>query len=122
MERKLAVAGNITAITPIENADRVVSARVNCGDAGTWMSVVRKDEFRAGENVIVFLQDALLPPDSRWEFLESDKWVIRMRRFRGAPSECLIVKLASCTKALPRFGGVFSVSGSRNQLTRNPTI
>jgi RNA ligase (TIGR02306 family) len=45
-----------------------------------------------GDEAIVFLQDALLPPDDRWSFMEKHKWRVRMARFKGVPSECLIVK------------------------------
>ncbi len=40
----------------------------------------------------MFLQDALLPPNERWAFMEKHKWRVRMARFKGVPSECLIVK------------------------------
>jgi RNA ligase (TIGR02306 family) len=51
-------------------------------------------DITAGDSAIVFLQDALLPPDERWSFMEKHKWRVRMARFKGVPSECLIVKSA----------------------------
>ncbi|OCX83528.1 hypothetical protein A6M27_12590 [Acidithiobacillus thiooxidans] len=44
-----------------------------------------------GRSVIVFLQDAILPPDPRWAFMEAQRWRVSMARFKGAPSECLII-------------------------------
>jgi len=88
---KLAVIGKIKTIEPIQNADRIVRADVDCGDAGTWSGVVQKD-MAVDDKVTVFLQDALLPPNERWAFMESHKWRVRMARFKGVPSECVIVK------------------------------
>lgn len=90
----VATIGRITELTPIENADRIVSATVVCGHAGKWMGVVQKGEFNVGDKCEVFLQDAVLPPDPRWEFMEKYHWRVRMQRFRGVPSECLIVPAA----------------------------
>ena len=90
MSKKLAVVGKITATRVIENADLIHAATVYCGDAGTWEGVVARD-ICVGQTVIVFLQDALLPQDPRWAFMEKHKWRVRMAKFKGVPSECLIV-------------------------------
>lgn len=90
MSQILAVIGNITTTAPIPGADRIQSATVNCGSSGTWQGVIGKD-INAGDAVTVFLQDALLPPNSRWAFMEKHNWRVRMARFKGAPSECLII-------------------------------
>ena len=90
MERPLAVVGVIEGIHPIEGADRIQLAKVNCGAAGTWSGVVSKD-IQPSDRVTVFLQDALLPPNERWSFMEKQNWRVRMCRFKGVPSECLIV-------------------------------
>lgn len=87
----IAVIGRITQIRPIEGADFIQAASVDCGTAGRWSGVVGKD-VNEGEGVTVFLQDALLPPSNRWAFMEKHKWRVRMARFKGVPSECLIVK------------------------------
>lgn len=87
----IAVVGHIIEIRPIEGADFIQAATVVCGAAGKWSGVVGKD-VTEGENVTVFLQDALLPPNERWAFMEKHKWRVRMARFKGVPSECLIVK------------------------------
>lgn len=88
--KKLAVVGEVTATVAIPNADLITQAVVHCADAGTWSGVVSKD-MRAGDKVTVFLQDAILPPSDRWAFMEKHKWRVRMARFKGVPSECLIV-------------------------------
>lgn len=87
----VAVVGKIIEIRPIEGADFIQAATVVCGSAGKWSGVVGKD-VGTGECVTVFLQDALLPPNERWAFMEKHKWRVRMARFKGVPSECLIIK------------------------------
>jgi RNA ligase (TIGR02306 family) len=87
---KLAVVGKVIETAEIEGADFIQQAYVDCADAGKWSGVVSK-EMAVGEGVIVFLQDAVLPPDSRWAFMERHKWRVRMARFKGVPSECVII-------------------------------
>lgn len=87
----LAVVGKITEVRAIDGADFIQAASVDCGAAGRWSGVVGKD-VQAGDGVTVFLQDAILPPSDRWAFMEKHKWRVRMARFKGVPSECLIVK------------------------------
>ena len=87
----VAVIGKIIEIRPIDGADFIQAATVVCGSAGKWSGVVGKD-VGTGELVTVFLQDAVLPPNDRWAFMEKHKWRVRMARFKGVPSECLIVK------------------------------
>lgn len=91
MSGALCVAGVVLEVNPIPKADRIRLAVVDCGSSGKWSGVVGLD-MAVGDRVVVFLQDALLPPDDRWAFLEKQKWRIRMCRFRGAASECLIIK------------------------------
>jgi RNA ligase (TIGR02306 family) len=90
--RKLAVVGKITATRSINGADFIHAATVNCAHAGTWEGVVAK-QLQTGQLVMVFLQDALLPPDARWAFMEKHKWRVSMARFKGVPSECVILEL-----------------------------
>lgn len=90
---KLAVIGRVTETRPIEGADRIQQAFVSCGDEGRWSGVVGKD-INAGDSVVVFLQDAVLQPGPRWSFMEKHKWRVRMARFKGVPSECVIVPAA----------------------------
>lgn len=66
----LAVIGEVVKVEDIAGADRISSVTVDCRSAGTWMGVASKD-LRVGDAVTVFLQDALLPKDDRWAFMES---------------------------------------------------
>ena len=93
---QIAVIGEIVEIRTIDGADRIMQAFVDCAAAGRWSGVVGKD-VEIGEKVTVFLQDALLPPSERWAFMEKHKWRVRMARFKGVPSECLIVNGAPDT-------------------------
>jgi RNA ligase (TIGR02306 family) len=86
----LAVVGRVVSVEPIAGADRIQSAVVTCASAGRWSGVVGKD-VAVDQVVTVFLQDAILPPDERWAFMEKMKWRVRMAKFKGVPSECLIV-------------------------------
>lgn len=88
----LAVLGKVVTISSIEGADFIRQATVVCGESGKWSGVVGMD-IHPGDLVTVFLQDAILPPDPRWAFMEKSKWRVRMARFRGCPSECVIVKV-----------------------------
>lgn len=87
----LAVIGKITSLKPIPGADRIRHAEVDCGSSGKWSGVVGLD-IQLGELVTVFLQDAVLPADNeRWEFMSRYNWRVRMARFKGVPSECVII-------------------------------
>jgi len=88
--RALAVVGKIISLSAIKDADRIMRAEVVCGESGKWTGVVGLNH-HVGELVTVFLQDAILPPNDRWAFMEKSKWRVRMSRFRGCPSECLII-------------------------------
>lgn len=90
MNKPLAVVGHIIETTAIEGADIIQQAAVGCGPSGKWQGVVGKG-MAVGDVVTVFLQDALLPPDPRWAFMEKHHWRVRMACFKGVPSECLIV-------------------------------
>ena len=83
--------GKIIDIRKIENADKIVSATVVLGQAGKWEGVVGKDQFQIGDKCNVFLQDAIIPESLGLTFLKSPK--IKMARFRGVPSECLITQV-----------------------------
>lgn len=89
--KPLAVIGKVIELAAIEGADRIRCATVVCGVSGKWKGVVGLD-VEPGELVTVFLQDAVLPHDERWAFMEKHKWRVRMARFKGVPSECLIVR------------------------------
>jgi len=89
----LAHIGKIVDIRPIEGRDKIVAATVVVGTAGKWQGVVKIDEFSVGSLCEVFLQDALLPPTPEFDFMQSRKYIVRMARFGGVPSEVLILPL-----------------------------
>lgn len=89
----LAVIGKIVTTQEIFGADMIHQVTAHCGSAGTWQGVASKD-IGSGAQVLVLLQDALLPQDQRWQFMERHNWRVRMARFKGAPSECVILPLA----------------------------
>lgn len=89
----LAYVGKIVSLQDIPNADFISSAEVVCGQGGKWRGVVKKGEFSTKEEnrVIVYLPDAILPEKKEYQFLEKHGWRIRMMRFKGVPSEALIL-------------------------------
>jgi RNA ligase (TIGR02306 family) len=89
----VATIGKIVSLVPIEGADRIVSAEAICGRAGRWTGVVQKGQFEVGNLCEVYLQDCIVPNTERFAFMEKSKFIVRMSRFRGAPSECLIMPL-----------------------------
>ena len=91
-KQKLAVIGRVIETTPIIGADMIHQVTAHCGSAGTWQGVASKD-IGADAQVLVLLQDALLPQDPRWQFMERHHWRVRMARFKGVPSECVILPL-----------------------------
>lgn len=94
MSEGLVYVGKIIAVDAIPNADQIVSATVVCGHGGKWRGVVRKAELGLGSLCEVYLPDALIPEDDeRMAFMKSSHWRVKMRRFRGAPSEVVIMPL-----------------------------
>ena len=89
----VAIIGKISLISPIPNADRIVSAKVDCGRTeGAWFGVVKKGQFQVGDTVEVYLQDALVPQTERFSFMEKSKYRVRIQTLRGSRSECLIME------------------------------
>lgn len=90
----LVYVGKIVALEPIPNADFIISATVECGDGGKWKGIVRKVDFSCvDEPCLVLLPDSLLDPEihSWLPYMKDTNWRVKMRRFRGAPSEVLIL-------------------------------
>lgn len=92
---KLVYVGKIIELSPILGADFIVSATVVCGSGGKWNGVCKKSEFEVGSKCIVYLPDSLIPPSDDMKFMESSGWRVKMRRFKGAPSEVLITPMPS---------------------------
>jgi RNA ligase (TIGR02306 family) len=91
MNEKLVYIGKIISLEPIEGADFIVSATVICGQGGKWKGVVKKSDFKIDDKCIVYLPDSLLPHSEEFHFMEARGWRVRMCRFKGAPSEVLIM-------------------------------
>jgi len=91
MSEGLVYIGKIVQVDPIPDADLIVSATVVCGQGGKWRGVVRKGELDLGMKCVVYLPDSLLPESDEMRFMQSRGWRVRMCRFRGAPSEVLIM-------------------------------
>lgn len=88
----VAVIGKISVLIPIHNADRIESAKVDCGTEGAWFGVVKKGQFQVGDVVEVYLQDAIVPQTERFSFMEKSKYRVKIQTLRGARSECLIME------------------------------
>lgn len=92
MTNGLVYIGKIVSVSPIDGADSIESVEAVCGRGGKWRGVVRKGEFSIGGLCQVYLQDSLLPKDDpALAFMERYNWRVRMARFRGAPSEALVM-------------------------------
>jgi RNA ligase (TIGR02306 family) len=94
----LVYVGKIINLEPIPGADFIVSATVVCGEGGKWKGIVRKADFKVDDYCIVFLPDSLLDPEihSYLPFMKDSNWRVKMRRFKGAPSEVLITLPRVC--------------------------
>ncbi len=99
MSEGLVYVGAIIKIEAIPNADQIVSATVVCGHGGKWKGVVRKDELGLGDLCRVYLPDALIPESEDMKFMAASGWRVKMRRFRGAPSEVVIMPLSYLDEA-----------------------
>ena len=87
----LVFVGKIIDIQPIPGADFIVSATVICGEGGKWKGIVRKVDYNQDDLCIVFLPDAVIPESEGMAFMISSNWRVKMRRFKGAPSEVVIL-------------------------------
>ncbi len=90
-DQRLVYIGAIIALDPIENADFIVSATVVCGKGGKWRGIVKKDMFGLGDLCIVFLPDSIIPQHEEMSFMKDSNWRVIMRKFRGSPSEVVII-------------------------------
>lgn len=87
----IAYIGQILALAPLPQADRLEQAHVECGDGGRWHAVVVKGQFTVGDRCEVYLQDALVPQTERFAFMEPRGWRVRLARLRGGLSEVLVM-------------------------------
>jgi RNA ligase (TIGR02306 family) len=95
--RGLVYVGKIIELDRIIGADFILSATVVCGSGGKWKGVINISDFNVNSLCstnslcMVYLPDSLIPRSEEMKFMESSKWRVRMRRFKGAPSEVLIM-------------------------------
>lgn len=88
----LGYVGKIFETHPIEGADRIHTAVVDCGAGGVWTGVVSKD-MNPDSWCEVFMQDCILPAGERFDFMDKYHRRVSMKRFKGAPSDCLIMPI-----------------------------
>jgi RNA ligase (TIGR02306 family) len=89
----LVYVGKIVELEKIPDAHFIVSATVVCGAGGKWKAVVRKDDFSLGCKCIVYLPDSLIPECDKMRFMEKNGWRVKMQRYRGAPSEVVVMPM-----------------------------
>lgn len=112
MSQGLVFIGKIISVHAIEGADFIVSVTVVCGQGGKWRGVVRKSDFEFSSLCSVFLPDSLIPESESMAFMKSSGWRVKMRRFKGQPSEVLIIpapqghSLCDIGKDVTEFYGV----------------
>lgn len=97
MSEKLVYIGKIIELADILNADFIQNATVVCGAGGKWRGIVRKGQYSLGDTCVVFLPDAVIPPREDMQFMEKSKWRVKMQRFRGVPSEVVIIPIPSAS-------------------------
>src|SRR5665213_307955 len=93
MSKELVYVGRIISFDSIPGADFIHCATVVCGEGGKWKGIVRKIDFTVGDLCVVFLPDAQLSEvtHSMMSYMKDSNWRVKMRKFRGAPSECVII-------------------------------
>jgi RNA ligase (TIGR02306 family) len=90
MERKLASIQTISALEPIEGADRIEKITVL-----GWSLVSKKGEFKVGDRCIFFEIDSVLLDGPEWaEFMRPKKFRVRTIRLRGVLSQGLAMPLS----------------------------
>lgn len=120
--RKLASIQKVTAIEPIEGADRIELAHVL-----GWQCVVNKGQVKPGDDVVYFEVDSFLPVKPEFEFLRSSSYKnskllgegfrLKTMKFRGQISEGLVLPVGIVEKegwhGLPEGTDVTELLGVR---------
>ena len=86
--RNLASVQKISAITPINGADRVVLA--NFANIG-WQCVVSKEDFKVGDLGVYIEIDSLVPKTQAFEFMLKCKYRVKSIKLRGVLSQGLAI-------------------------------
>ena len=89
--RKLVTVKKIDSIEEIATADRLEIARI-----GGWQVVVPKGMYEAGEDVVYFEIDSIIPEQAGLEYLFGDKdsYHVKSSKMRGVLSQGIIAKLS----------------------------
>lgn len=82
MSRKLASIQRITSIEPHPNADTLEIAKVL-----GWTAIVKKGEFKPGDEIVYCEIDSVLPSKPEFEFLAKYKYRVRTIKLRGVISQ-----------------------------------
>jgi RNA ligase (TIGR02306 family) len=99
--RKLASIRTVNELNPIEGADRIEVARLD-----GWNVIVEKGLHKAGDRVVYFEIDSLLPIEDQYEFLRDRCYVknpegfrIRTMKMRGVVSQGLVMPYSGSQEA-----------------------
>lgn len=87
-KRRLAHIELITALSPIEGADRIEVATVL-----GWQCVVKKGEFKVGQRIVYVEVDSIMPEKPEYEFLRDRKFRIKTIKLKGQISQGLVIAL-----------------------------
>lgn len=97
--RKLASIQKVLELRPIDGADRIEVAQVL-----GWECVVKKGEFKVGENVIYIEVDSKLPPKPEFEFLAQRKYRVKTIKLRKQVSQGLVLPISNLPKGNYKIG------------------
>ena len=95
--RKLASIQKITALNPIEGADKILVA-----DVLGWKVVVEKGKFSSGDLVVYCEIDSILPNLPQFAFLEKNKFRIKTIRLRGQISQGICFTIDDAFRGLKK--------------------
>jgi hypothetical protein len=87
-ERKLAHIEIVSALNPIEGADKIEVA-----DILGWKCVVKKGEFKVGDKVVYVEVDSVMPEKPEYEFLKDKKYRIKTIKLKGQVSQGLVLPI-----------------------------
>ena len=75
-ERELAYVARVTEIVPIEGADRVEVAKIQC-----WTCMVAKGAFQVGDLGVFFEADSKVPEKEPFLFMEKRHYKVKVQKF-----------------------------------------
>lgn len=88
-KRQLASIQVITALDPIPGADRIEVAQVL-----NWQCVVKKGEYKVGDNVVYIEVDSKLPERPEFEFMRERKFKVKTIKLKKQISQGLIMPIS----------------------------